>query len=109
MLRAALNISWKQHPTKKVLYGMLPPISETIRDRRLRFAGHCYRAKTELASDLILWQPTHGRRSRGRPAKTYVDQLTEDIDCDPENLPVLMTDRDDWKERVDICRVCSTR
>ena len=109
MLRAALNISWKQHPTKKVLYGMLPPISDTIRDRRLRFAGHCYRAKTELASDLILWQPTHGRRSRGRPAKTYVDQLTEDIDCDPENLPMLMTDRDDWKERVNICRVRSTR
>ena len=30
MLRAILNKSWKQHPTRKQLYGHLPPISQTI-------------------------------------------------------------------------------
>ena len=45
MLRAVLNISWRQHPSKSDLYGDLPCISETLRDRRLRFAGHCYRSK----------------------------------------------------------------
>ena len=52
MLRAVLNISWREHPTKKVLYGDLPPISQTLRDRRLRFAGHCFGSKEELAGDL---------------------------------------------------------
>jgi len=39
MLRAVLNISWKQHPSKRELYGNLPPISTTLKDRILRFAG----------------------------------------------------------------------
>ena len=30
MLRAILNKSWEQHPTKQQLYGHLPPISKTI-------------------------------------------------------------------------------
>ena len=32
ILRAALNKSWKQHPTKEQLYGHLPPITQTIRE-----------------------------------------------------------------------------
>ena len=30
MLRAILNKSWKQHPTKQQLYDHLPPFSKTI-------------------------------------------------------------------------------
>ena len=48
--------------------------------QRLRFAGHNWRSKDEVARDLILWQPQHGNRSRGRPAKTYIDQLRDDTD-----------------------------
>ena len=109
MLRAVLNISWREHPTKRVLYGDLPPISQTLRDRRLRFAGHCFRSKEELASDLVLWQPNHGFKSRGRPARTYPDQLSDDLGCMKEDLPVLMSDRTRWKEQVIECRVRSTR
>ena len=108
MLRAALNISWKQHPIKKELYGKLPSISSKIRDRRLRFAGHCVRNKDELASDLILWQPSHSNRTAGRPRKTYVDMLAEDINCRPEDLKNLMNNREAWKERVMACRTSST-
>ena len=32
MLQAILNKSWKQHPTKQLLYGHLPPITKTILD-----------------------------------------------------------------------------
>ena len=104
MLRAVLNISWKQHPTKKV-----QPISVAIRDKRLRFAGHCYRNKNELASDLVLWQPVHGNRTQGRPPKTYIDQLADDNGCEIEDLPTLMIDRNRWKEFVNTCRARSTR
>ena len=33
MLRAILNKSWRQHPTKPQLYGHLPPITKTIKVR----------------------------------------------------------------------------
>ena len=32
MLGAILNKSWRQHPTKQLLYGHLPPITKTIKD-----------------------------------------------------------------------------
>ena len=41
MLRAILNKSWRQHPTRHQLYGNLPPITKTIQARRTRHAGHC--------------------------------------------------------------------
>ena len=109
MLRAVLDLSWKQHPTLKELYDNIPPISSTIRDRRLRFAGHCFRSKEKIASDLILWQPSHGLRTPGRPSKTFVDKLAEDMNCKTEELKNLMNDRKEWKERVMACLVHSTR
>ena len=54
MLRAILNKSWRQHPTKRQLYGHLPPITKTIQVRRARHAGHCWRSKDELVSDVLL-------------------------------------------------------
>ena len=45
MLRAVLNKSWRQHPTRLQLYGHLPPITKTIQVRRTRHAGHCQRSK----------------------------------------------------------------
>ena len=57
MLRAVLNKSWRQHPTRLQLYGHLPPITKTIQVRRTRHAGHCWRSKDELISDVLLWDP----------------------------------------------------
>ena len=61
MLRAILNKSWQQHPTRHQLYGHLPPITKTIQVRRTRHAGHCWRSGDELIRDVLLWIPTHGR------------------------------------------------
>ena len=41
MLRAILNKSWRQHPTKQQLYDHLPLSVKTIPVRRTRHAGHC--------------------------------------------------------------------
>ena len=57
MLRAILNKSWRQHPTRHQLYGHLPPITKTIQVRRTRHAGHCWRSRDELISDVLLWTP----------------------------------------------------
>ena len=55
MLQAILNKSWRQHPTKHQLYGHLPPITKTIKVRQIRYAGHCWRSRDELISDVLLW------------------------------------------------------
>ena len=57
MLRAILNKSWWQHPTRHQLYGHLPPITKTINVRRTRHAGHCWRSRDELIGDVLLWTP----------------------------------------------------
>ena len=57
MLRAILNKSWRQHPTRHQLFGHLPPITKTIQVRRTRHAGHCWRSREELISDVLLWAP----------------------------------------------------
>ena len=100
MLRAILNKSWRQHPTRHQLYGHLPPITKTIQVRRTRHAGHCWRSKDELISDVLLWTPTYGQAKAGRPARTYIQQLCEDTGCNPEDLPEAMTDREKWRERT---------
>ena len=100
MLRAILNKSWRQHPTKHQLYGHLPPITKTIQVRWTRHAGHCWRSRDELISDVLLWTPTHGRAKAGRPARTYIQQLCEDTGCCPEDLPEAMNDREKWREAL---------
>ena len=74
MLRAILNKSWRQHLTRHQLDGHLPPIPKTIQIRRTRHAGHCWRSRDELISDVLLWTPTYGRVKAGRPARTYIQQ-----------------------------------
>ena len=107
MLRAILNKSWWQHPTRQQLYGHLPPITKTIQVWRARHAGHCWRSRDELIRDVLLWIPTHGRAKAGRPARTYIQQLCEDMGCCPEDLPRAMNDREEWRERVRDIRATS--
>ena len=108
MLRAILNKSWRQHPTRHQLYGQLPPITKAIQVRRTRHAGHCWRSRDELISDVLLWTPTHGRAKAGRPARTYIQQLCENTGCCPEELSEAMNDREKWRERVRDIHATST-
>ena len=100
MLQAILNKSWRQHPTKYQLYGHLPPITKTIQVRWTRHAGHCWRSRNKLISDVLLWTPIYGRSKAGQPARTYIQQFCEDTECSPEDLPEAMNDREKCRERV---------
>ena len=108
MLRVILNKSWRQHPTRHQLYGNLPPITKTIQVRRTRHAGHCWRSRDDLISDVLQWTPTYGRAKAGRPARTYIQQLCEDTGCSPEDVPEAMNDREKWRERVRDIRASGT-
>ena len=108
MLRAILDKSWRQHPTKHLLFGHQPPITKTIQVRRTRHAGICWRSRDELISDLLLWTPTYGQAKAGRPAGTYLQHLCEDTGCSPEDLSDAMNDREKWRERVRDIRASDT-
>ena len=100
MLRAIFNNSWRQHSTMHQLYGHLHRITKTIKVIRTNHAGHCWRSKDELISDILLWTPSYGRKKAGRPARTYLQQICDDTECSPEYLPEAMNDREEWRERV---------
>ena len=93
MLRAILN----KHPTKLRLYGHLPSIMKTIKIRRTRHAGHCWRSRDELISDVLLWNPSH---AGAKAARKYIQQLCADTGCSTEDLLEAIDDRDGWRERV---------
>ena len=108
MLRAILNKSWRQNPTKHQLYGHIPLITKTIQVRRTRHAGHCWRSGDEFISDVLQWIPSYGRAKAGRSAWTYIQQLCEDTGCSPEDPPEAMNDREKWRERVKDIRTGGT-
>ena len=108
MLRAILNKSWRQHPTRHQLYDHLPPIAKTTQVRRNRHAGHSWRSMDELVSDVLLWNLTYGQAKAGRPARTYIQQLCEDTGCNPEDLPEAMNDGEKWREMVRDIRASGT-
>ena len=101
MLRKALDIHWSSHTTNEEVYGELSRVADKIAARRLRLAGHCHRHPELSTQKLVLWEPTHGRRSRGRPQTTYVDTLKRDTGASSTiELATMMEDRAVWRTHV---------
>ena len=100
MLQAILNKLWRQYPTKQQLYSHLPPITKTIQVRQTRHAGHCWRSRNEVISNAFLWTLSHGQAKAGWPARTYIQQLCADKECNLEDLLDAMDNRERWQERV---------
>ena len=63
------------NPTKHQLYDHLPPITKTIKVRQTRHAGHCWRSRDELISDVLLWTPLIWL-SRSRTTSTNLHTAT---------------------------------
>ena len=102
LLRRALNVSWKDHMTNAELYGKIPLLSNTIKRRRLRFAGHCIRAENQPAANLLFWTPTEGKAKRGAPTKTFCTMLQEDTGLkDNREIRTVMKDRKNWTKFCD--------
>ena len=99
MLRTAFNVSWRDHLTNKELYRNIPKVSAKVTSWRLQLAGHCFRHPELPAHSVLLWQPTHGNRGRGRPAATYPRMLLRDTEVETyEELRTLMGNREMWSD-----------
>ena len=53
MLRRVFDISWKSHTSNSVLCRKIPSVTDNIKTRRLRFAGHVYRLQDQPAQQLL--------------------------------------------------------
>ena len=104
MLRKVLGIMWTSHTTNTELYGELPTVGNKIAARRMELAGHCHHHPELSAHSLVLWQPTHGHRERGRPKQTYVDVLRQDAG----ELATLMEEHDVWRSHA-VARLRATK
>ena len=98
MLRKVYNIDGLAKISNAQLYNGLNPVSETIRFRRLKLAGHTFRDKSSPAHYTVTWDPQHGNMRRGRPSTTFVDTLLRDTDLtSTTELEACIADRDVWR------------
>ena len=99
LLRRVKNLSWRDHPTRNMIYGPLKPISVVVKARRVQFAGHCARASSEVISSLLLWKPKLvAQRSR---KLTFPDTVSRDTGLKQCDLEIAMRDRESWRQRVE--------
>ena len=98
MLRHVLNLKWNEKVNNDTLYGPVDKISNTIKSRRLKLAGHVFRDKSSPAHLTVTWMPPHGYANRGKPKTTFVDALLKDTSTStiPE-LESMMGDRKIWR------------
>ena len=57
----------------------------------------CGRNRDKLKGEVLLWTPTHGHTSVGRPVKTYFHHLCVDTECQQVDLPGVMDNRVGWR------------
>ena len=112
LLRYALNVSWRDHITNIDLYGTLPRVSARLRERRLTFAGHCWRSDQSAEQpihDLLFWTVPDGVQRQGNHT-TYVKMLLKDFGGDQitkKDMAVAiaqkqkaMENREQWRKTV---------
>jgi len=58
--------------TNQELYGNIPSAMHQLRERRLTFAGHCYRCEDQPVKHLVLWEGRAGRMLRGQAGHCYL-------------------------------------
>ena len=104
LLRYVQGIHWLEHITNDVVYNGLIKLSDTIRKRRLQFAGHCIRAENQSVSKLVLWEADGPVRVGGSNITTYQKRILSDISTVQrdkaykfEDIIPLTMNRDLWK------------
>ena len=62
---------------------------------------YCVRHPEEIASQLVLWQPLHGKARRGRKQTDFIDVIRRDTGLEAvHDIRNVMMDRNQWKDIV---------
>jgi hypothetical protein len=108
-LRTILGVTWRDRVRNEEVLRMTGAMEmETMVEiRRRRMAGHILRMPAQRpASGAITWKPEGGRRSRGRPKKTWRSTFKEDLmemGIDWSEAASIAADHTEWRNLVDRC------
>ena len=109
-LRRILRIKRFYHVTNESVLNRarVKPVEVFIAAQRLRWFGHVSRMPDErLPRYLLGWKPGHGKRSRGRPRKTWLNCIKEDAssftgidNISLEQAEQMASDRPAWRKMI---------
>ena len=97
MLRGILGVSKRDHMRKEDIRRILhiTHIDEVMRCGRLRWFGHVQRRDADNVTRRVMNLAIPGTRRRGRPKKTWNQQLKDDMTAQDVAL-----DRTEWRRRT---------
>ena len=109
-LRRILRIRWIQHirNTEVLDRARINTVETYIGANRLRWFGHVTRMpENRVPKYLISWTPKHGKRSRGRPRKSWLTCVQEDAaifsgrpNIVLDKMNELASHRKHWREMI---------
>jgi len=114
-IRKILGLSWQDRVTNDELMRRsgMEALSEIVQTRRLRLAGHVLRLPdVRPACVAMTWIPESGRRTRGRPQKTWWTLFKEDLhrmNITLHGARRAANDRHRWRNLVAQCPVWDKR
>ena len=98
--RRLSNIRWEDRRTNQsVLEDMSIERSflNQIKRRRLKYVGHALRNPRTNLMSTVLQGKVEGKRNRGRPPTTYIDNIKKDSGLSLSQIVRRSDDRDDWR------------
>jgi hypothetical protein len=98
LLSYTLDMNWKDHVPNKDVFQDLAPASTKIKERHLKFIGHCLRSyQSSTAICHLLWEPnTGGKLGEGRKM-TYLKRILEDTQREKQHILGDVRDRAQWR------------
>ena len=94
-LRRMLGIRWQEHRTNESILqetGYSRQLVNVIKKRKLQYAGHVMR-KAESLEKTIIQGSVPGRRGKGRPRKSWMDDLKEWTGLDVQQINKIAINR----------------
>ena len=106
-LRRIMRIKWFSNTINVIVLQRagIENVATVISRNRLRWFGHVARNKDfirTLAQQLLQWKPTHRKRSRDSPSKSWLDCVKEDChvasgwNSNVEDMTIAAEDRKEW-------------
>jgi hypothetical protein len=98
-----LHIPWTARRTNESVLQELDvsrKLLKSVMERKLSYFGHVMRRSGECLEKMIMQGCIEGRLPRGRPARTWIDDIMETTGCSLSHLIRKTEKRDDWRELV---------
>ena len=101
--RRLSNISWEDKRTNESVLAELSvkrSFLYEIKKRRLKYVGHAVRNPRTNLMSTVLQGKVEGKRSRGRPTNTYIENIRKDSGLSLSQIVRRSEDRDVWRRVV---------